>query len=162
MDELTRLLFRLNEIDCQRIGGDRGVFISTMKAIELMLGEEFRAVCETVREALASNSTTPIEVDRSLSKVREKQSLIAAGPSSESLSKMNTLLLDIKHGRVTLSMDIDDYDELHADVGRPGSKTASANKGGGKKRKDGGLDEDATRKGSEKKRRVRNLKAPRR
>lgn len=41
---------------------------------------------------------------------------------------MNALLTDIKLGHVTISLDVDDYDELHADKSRSSRKNASTGK----------------------------------
>ena len=79
-----------------------------MKAIEVLLGQELRTLCETAEKAA-------IDTSRIGDEIREKHSIIATKSlDSRVMSKIDTLLADIKHGRVTLSMELGDHDEQYA------------------------------------------------
>ena len=94
---------RLSKIKC-----GSGVFISVMKAIEVLLGQELRTLCETAHKALSDTTRIGDEI-------REKHSIIATKSlDSRAMSKIDTLLADIKHGRVILSMELSDHDEQYA------------------------------------------------
>lgn len=94
---------RLGRIKC-----GSGIFISVMKTIDLLLGQGLRTLCETAQKALSDGPRIGDEV-------RAKHSLIAAKSlDSQGIGKMDTLLADIKHGRMTFSMELCDHDEQYA------------------------------------------------
>lgn len=79
-----------------------------MKAIEVLLGQDLRTLCETAEKAASDTS-------RIGDGIREKHSTIATKSlDSRMISKIHTLLADIKHGRVILSMEYGDHDEQYA------------------------------------------------
>ena len=79
-----------------------------VKTLHILLGDELRTVCETAQKALSDTS-------RIGDKIREKHLTIATKSlDSRVMSKIDTLLADIKHGRVILSMELGDHDEQYA------------------------------------------------
>ena len=88
--------------------GGCGIFVSVTKAIDVLLGEDLRTFCETVQKKLSDSS-------RNGDEVRVKHSLIAAKRlDGHAMGKINTLLADIRHGRVTVSMELEDHDVHYA------------------------------------------------
>lgn len=88
-----------------------GILISVMKTIEVLLGQDLLALCEAARKA----SKSRIGLSSALDEVRAKHShLVATILDSRAMSKIDTLLSDIKDGRTTLSMQLKDHDELYA------------------------------------------------
>lgn len=87
----------------EQMKGGCGIFISVTKAIDVLLGEDLRTLCETVQKTLSDGS-------RNGDEVRVKHSLIAAKRlDGHAMGKIDTLLADIRHGRVTVSMELEDH-----------------------------------------------------
>jgi hypothetical protein len=92
----------------EKIEGGSGILISVMKAIDVLLGHELRTLCETAHKALSGGS-------RAADEVRAKLSLITATSlDGRALSKIDMLLADVSHGRVAMSMELENYDEVYA------------------------------------------------
>lgn len=97
---------RLAKIKC-----GRGIFISVMKTIEVLLGQELRTLCEAARKASKSRTGSPA----ALHEVRSKHSQVfATSLDGQTMSKIDTLLADIEQSRTVLSMELSDHDELYA------------------------------------------------
>ena len=86
--------------------------MSVMKAIDVTIGQELRALCETAQKAL--DGTSRREMPTIMNEVRTKHSLIALSIGRRARSRFDTLLAEISHGRVTLSMELCNQDKLYA------------------------------------------------
>lgn len=79
-----------------------------VKTLDVLLGDELRTVCETAQKILSDGS-------RNGDEVRAKFSNIAATSlDRQAMSKIDTLLADISHGRVAVSTELEDHDTLYA------------------------------------------------
>lgn len=79
-----------------------------VKTLDVLLGDELRTLCETAQKALSDGSRIGDEV-------RAKFSYIAATSlDRQAMSKIDTLLADVSHGRVTISTELEDHDTLYA------------------------------------------------
>jgi hypothetical protein len=92
--------------------------MSVMKAIDVLVGEVLNKFCETAREGLTENGQ--VESPDAVNGIREKHSLITTCPSREAVKQLDILIADIDTDRVTIPMQIDDYDEMHAAFELPG------------------------------------------
>lgn len=92
----------------ERIKGGSGILISVVKTLDVLLGDELRTLCKTAEKALSDGSQIGDEV-------RAKHSLIAAvSLDRQAMSKVDSLLADVSHGRVTISTELEDHDDLYA------------------------------------------------
>ena len=92
----------------EKIEGGSGILISVTKTLDVLIGQELRILCETARKALSDGSRIGDEF-------RAKHSLIATMTlDRQAMGKIDTLLANIKHGRITMSMELEDHDELYA------------------------------------------------
>lgn len=102
----------INHFRLTGMRSSRGVFISVMNTIQVMIGQEARALCEVAQTSITSTSQDIVAT--ALCDVREQRSLMFNGPSNRAVSQMNILVADVKDGRATLSMDLDHYDRVLA------------------------------------------------
>lgn len=91
------------------------MFISVIKALEVMASKQLRKCCEAAWREFGDLQP---EVPCSRNIVRSKGVPVPDLDTVDSrdVSRMNTLLTNIRQGRVTLSMEIEDYDKLNVEV----------------------------------------------
>jgi riboflavin synthase alpha subunit len=88
--------------------GGCGICISVTKAIDVLLGQELRTLCETAQRTLSDRL-------RNGDEVQVKHSLIAAKRlDGHAMGKIDTLLAEIGHGRIAVSMELEDHDKRYA------------------------------------------------
>jgi hypothetical protein len=85
-----------------------------MKTIEVTIGKELRAICEQGQAEIVRISTDPSNV---IHDIKQQLNKMAKGPSSQAGTDSDSLLDDIKHGRVNIPLFRSDYDDEIADIG---------------------------------------------
>jgi hypothetical protein len=93
---LTRYFCRLSEITSTSICNGEEVLVSVSNTLEAIVAKNLRKCCQAAQAAVL-NSTSRIEMASTINDIREKLSLIVVDPG-----KIDALLYDIRHGRVTI------------------------------------------------------------
>jgi hypothetical protein len=93
---LTRYFCRLSGIARTAICNGKEVLVPVSNALAALVAKDLRGCCKAA-QAAALHSTSRIEMANTINDIREKLSLIIVDPG-----KIDALLYDIKHGRVTI------------------------------------------------------------